>query len=456
MVHAYLAVAAVTAFLILVNALYVAGEFSAVKVRRTTVVTLARRGERAASALLSIRDDRRRLDDYVAACQVGITVSSLALGLFGERYIAPLLERSLSSVSWPPLIGAAKMAAAAGGTTVIVLFALTTLQVVFGELAPKSLAIRFPERVAMIVTLPVKWSAEALFRPLVAVLNRSAWGVLRLARLRVPKEPADAHSPAEILVLVQQGHEGGLIDADQRRWLRNALLSSQTKVAAIAVPRTRLIAAEVTWPLEKILRVAAGSEHSRIPLYEGDIDHLVGLVYLRDLVALSQEAPGASVRKILRPLTFVPATLSLDAVWDRLTGEGTGMAVVLDEYGGTQGIVTRTDVIEAVFGELPDELEHEAPAVTPAGPGRFLVRGDTLVSRINETLGLALPTTSLTIAGLLLERLGHVPNPGEGTELAGVLLRVEASSPTAIRTVSVNIGPQPSSSGQADESCELG
>ena len=427
----------VVGLMIFVNALYVAGEFSSVSARKTRIAQLAEEGNALAKTLLPILQSPKKLDNYIAASQVGITLSSIVLGIFGERQIAPLLEPWLDRLPFGSDLAGGAIA------TTLVLLLLTTLQVVLGELLPKSVGIQYPERMALATVLPVKWSADYLLRPLIAVLNGSGVLVLKLLGLSAHAEHAHVHSPEEIVILVRESHRGGLIDLDERQFLQNVFRSTRVQAGEIAIPRNRMVAAPIDRPVAQVLEMAAESAFTRIPIYEGDIDHIIGFVHLRDLFALHRNDPDAGLRSILRPVPFVPESLSLPAVWDRLDQAQSYLALVFDEYGGTAGLLTREDLIEELFGELQDEFDDERALITPAGEGRVVVRGDMLITSLNDLLEIGLPhDTASTIGGLIMDQLGRVPKVGDTVRIAKITLQVEAIAHNSVTSARINLPTQ--------------
>jgi CBS domain containing-hemolysin-like protein len=435
MIGTLLTILLVVSLLISMNALYVAGEFSSVSARKMRIQRMAEEGNRLARMLLPVLEDSHKLDNYIAASQVGITLSSIVLGIFGEQQIAPHLEPLLT---WLPL----GQAAAAGLATTAVLLLLTTLQVILGELVPKSVAVQYPERLALLTVVPMKWSADYLLKPLIALLNGSGALLLKLMGVSNGREHTHVHSPEEIVILVRESHRGGLLDADERQFLQNVFRSGEMQAGEIAVPRTRIVAAPADDTVAEVLALAADSAYTRIPLYEGDIDHIVGFVHLRDLFHLYRRDPEAKARTIMRSLPFVPETLAVGRVWERLDEADSYLAIVFDEYGGTGGLITREDLVEELFGELQDEFDRERALITPAGEGRIVVRGDMLLSTLNDMLELALPHREThTIGGLVMEMLGRVPEVGDRVEIGDVKLRVEAVAHNSVTAVCIALPP---------------
>jgi putative hemolysin len=442
MLFTLLTIFSFVALMIFINALYVAGEFASVSARKTRIIQLAEEGNRLAKTLLPVLQDSHKLDSYIAASQVGITLSSIVLGIYGEQQIAPRIAPWIARI---PLVVAPSTVghvAAAGISSTLVLFLLTTLQVVLGELVPKSVAIQYPERLALLTALPMKWSADYILKPLIVLLNGSGALVLRLLGAAPGSEHAHVHSPEEIVILVKESHRGGLIDADERQFLQNIFRSSRIHAGEIAVPRTRLVAASVDAQVGQVLKLAAESAYTRIPIYEQDLDHIIGFAHLRELFTLYRTDPAADLRGIIRPVPFVPETLPITEVWTRLDETQSYLAIVFDEYGGTAGLITREDLIEELFGELQDEFDQERALISPAGEGRIVVRGDMLIANLNDLLDISLPhEAASTVGGLIMTLLGRVPQVGDMVEFEGIRLRVEAVAHHSATAVCVNLPP---------------
>jgi putative hemolysin len=425
------------------NALYVAGEFAAVSARKTRIIQSAKAGNRLAKRLLPVLEDPHRLDNYIAASQVGITLSSIVLGIYGQRQVAPLLEPLLLRL---PFLN--EPAAATGVAAILILIVFTTLQVILGELVPKSLAIQYPERVALATVLPMRWSADWILRPLIIVLNGSGAFLLKLMGLSHGEGHHHVHSPEEIKLLIQQSYKGGLLDARGQELLNNAFLIRDITVGEVAVPRTQMATLPVETAAGDALRFAVAARHSRIPVYEQDIDHMLGFVHIKDLFRLHHATAGQGViRQIVRKASFTPETSPLKEVWNQLRREENYLAIVVDEFGGTMGMVTWEDLLEELFGELRDEFdEAEEPLLTPTGHNTYLVRGETSISYLNSKFGLAFPVTQVhSVGGLVIGRLNRIPQTGDAVEIDGVQLQVETMRGRAVESVLLRL-PEASSS----------
>lgn len=410
------------ALMIGINALYVAGEFATVSARKSRVLQAANEGSRLAKLLLPIIEDSHRLDNYIAASQVGITLSSVVLGIYGQQQIAPLIEPLLARL---PFI--TSQVAAGGIAALLVLMALTTLQVILGELVPKSIAIQYPEQTALMTVLPMRWSADIILRPLIVLLNGSGILLLRLLGTSHDASHRHVHSPEEIQFLIEQSHEGGLLNAEERELLGNALRVGELTMSDVVVPRTKMVAAPADSSLEELLRLAVSSHNTRIPVYEDDIDHIIGFVHLKDLFRLYRSGE-TNARSSLRKATFVPETLSVNDVWEILNRERTYVAIVFDEYAGTVGMVTREDLVEALFGEMQDEFDvDEEQPIAQIGQREYVVLGDVSIAYLNSHLDLSLSAENAHIlSGLIVDHLERLPKVGDEIEIDGVRIRVQS------------------------------
>ena len=422
----------VVALLIVFNAFYVAAEFAAVSARRTRISERAEEGSRVARSLLNVLENHAELDRYIAACQVGITLSSLIIGFYGQAQLGPYLSPLFVS------LGGLQEVAAHSVAAVVVLILLTTLQVILGELLPKSIAVRYPERLALLTTPPMRVSLWIL-RPFIWVLNGSAHILLK--SLGAPETvEKHVHSPEELERLFRESARGGLIDAGERAMLEN-VFRIETRVARqIMIPRTRMVVASVEDRPAELLAKLVDSPHMRFPATKGTVDNVVGMIHLRDLFSFARDNPAGDLREIVREIPLLPESIVVSDLWDTLRKEGRYMSVLFDEHGGTVGMVTIEDIIEEVVGELQDEFDQETEAVRRSSDGRIHLRGDLLVEAVNDRLLLDLPTGEVdTIGGLVIEQLEHVPQEGEEVSVAGTLLRAEKVEQRAVTEVSLSL-----------------
>jgi CBS domain containing-hemolysin-like protein len=419
------------------NALYVAAEFAAVSARRTRVSEMANAGHKPAQRLLPIIQDKKTLDRYIAACQIGITLSSLVLGFYSQAQLAPVISPFLSA------LGNLQDAAAASLAVVLVLLVMTTFQVVLGELLPKSVAVRYPESVAVVTLLPMTWSL-VLLSPMIALFNGSAFSIMRRLNIQVASGHSHVHSPAELELLITQSAQGGLIDAGEREMIHNALRLDELVVRQIMVPRPRMVSVKVGTEPRVALADLLLSPHTRFPVYEGSIDQPLGIIHLTDLALLVQAGGAAGLPAIVRKVPMVPESLLVSALWQRLRQSKNHMAIVFDEYGGTAGLVTLEDIVEEIVGEVQDEFDREAAPIWQAKDGRIRLRGDVLVSTVNDRFDFELPEDITdTIGGLVFHLLQKEAHVGDEVLHGDLRLRVEAMQGHAVSKVTIVQPPNP-------------
>jgi CBS domain containing-hemolysin-like protein len=411
------AVLVVTA-LILVNAVYVGAEFAAVSVRRTRIQELAAEGNPLAAWLLPILSSPAQLDRYIAACQIGITLSSLVLGAYAQRTIAVWLTPYFASFAGLQTVAAQSTSA------VVVLLVLTVAQVIFGELVPKSLALQFPTQAALYTLVPMVPSLW-IYRPFIKWLNGTGLLVLRLLG-KPPQGHRHIHSPEEIELLIADSRDGGLLEPDEHRRLQRALRLNLRQAKQLMVPRKRIAAIDVVTPLNEVIDLVAQSPFSRLPVYRDTIDNIVGILHTKDLVrTLANDGSGATLASIMRPITSVHESVTADKVLRQLRERRTHQALVVDEFGGTSGLLTLDDVLSEFLGDLGDEFKPAAPAATTLGEGRFRLPGSMAVDDAALLLDTTWDTATTTVGGLVTEALGHLPNAQERAVIGDYEFEVE-------------------------------
>ncbi len=401
--------------LVLVNAFFVAAEFAMVRVRETRITPLAEAGNWQARAAVALR---QRIDAFLSATQLGITLSSLGLGWIGEPAFAHLLA---------PVFAAAGIESESviKNTSVAVAFAtITFLHIVVGELAPKSYAIRATERVALLVAIPMR-AFQFTFWPALWLLDRASRATLRL--LGVTAEMTDeAHSEDELRVLLAESHRVGALSGAKRKLLENVIDYTGRTARHVMIPRADIAYLSLGRTLEENLAIVAQTANTRFPLATTDIDHVIGMVHVKDLfIRREQLRTSADLATIKRDILFVPETRPLDALQRDFQQHRTHMAIVVDEYGGTSGLVTLEDVIEEIVGEIQDEFDRESPAVqeTPEG---LLFDGLCLIDDVGERLGVKLPESGdvNTLGGFVTAQVGRIPRQGDKVACDGYELRV--------------------------------
>ncbi|HUF76293.1 MAG TPA: hemolysin family protein [Longimicrobiales bacterium] len=432
---------AVIALLIFLNGLYVASEFAAVSVRRSRIRRLAEEGNRFARSLLPTLRDARLLDRYIAACQVGITISSLVLGAYGQASLGSALMPLFQAWGGMQAVGAQSASVA------VVLVTLTALQMVLGELVPKSLALQHPTRVALVTVLPMRWS-ERLLSWFVAILNGSGWLILRLLGVQ-QRDHRHLHSPEEIKYLVAESRQGGHLQPEEQQRLNHALGLTQRVARELMVPRTRVVGAEESGGIAAAVEGAATHPYTRLPVYRDSLDQVVGLVHAKDLAAavLSDGSVEGSLEPHIRPMLAVHESVSADRVLSLMREEGGVMALVVDDFGGTSGIITTEDILTELLGDVSDEFKHARGMPERLADGRVRVPGDMLIDEARRWVGAPWDGFSDTVGGLVMERLGRVPSAGDRVMIEGAEVEVEHMEGRAVVSLLVRPAPQDSGGG---------
>jgi CBS domain containing-hemolysin-like protein len=403
--------------LVLLNGFFVAAEFALVTVRRTRVEQMV--AERRPGAG-NISDATVHLDSYIAACQLGITMASLALGWVGEPALAGLIEPAIGEV-----LGHA--AAVAVAFTII-----TALHVVAGELAPKGVALQYPEQTALVVSAPLR-AFRVVFRPVIWLLNESGWLAARLMGVSRDVESHSHIGAEELRLVVQASAQAGAIETEEQFLLERVLRFGELTVASVMVPRTELVALPVDTSIEEATALVAEHHHSRYPVYRKDIDNIIGVIHVRDLLLAE---PASTLEPLLREALVVPSSIGVDRLLGEMRQRRTHFAIAVDEFGGTDGIVTIEDVLESIVGELQDEFEEpERPPQRGPG-GRMRIDGLDNVDVLPGLLGFeAEPGPYNTVAGFVLDRIGRIPEVGDEIEVPGYRLRVVEMDDLRIATV---------------------
>lgn len=432
--------AAIIGALILLTALYVAAEFAAVGARRSRLRRLAEDGDALAARLLPVLEDPRELDRYIAASQVGITLCSLILGAYAQASIAPrvapVFQITLGMEPRP----------AESTAAVVVLLALTTLAMILGELVPKSLALQDPTRTARYTVLPMRWSLHA-FSWSIKLLNGS--GVLVLRLLRVPSTGhRHVHSPEEIELLIAESRDGGLLEPEEQVRLHRALRLGLRTARQLMVPRLRLAAIEVSTPFAEVLRLVAASAYSRLPVYRGSLDNIVGILHIKDLVTdfVAGHRQGSVVR-LLRPIVTVPDTMPADRLLASLRERRSQQALVVEEDGTVAGLITLADVVAELLGGVSDEFKGPELRALVLPDGRVRLPGDMRVEQALQVLGPVWQAQGVTVGAFVSAAAGRLPDPGEHVPLGDVDVEVESIEGNAI--ASVIVGPRKAVEGRA-------
>ena len=411
--------------LVAANGFFVSAEFALVGARRTQIETLALRGNRRARAA---RFAIAHLDHFISGTQLGITLASLGLGWVGETTIAALLMQWFDSLGAPWHVVATH---AVSGTIAFTL--ISFLHIVLGELAPKSVALLFPEQTSLWTAGPLIVFSK-IFAPFIRVLNGTANLLLRTVGLRAPTEMERVHRPEEIVMLVHQMREHDQIADEPVHMIRGALALSERMVGDVMTPRTAVVAIDVDTPLPEAAELFLTSGYSRIPAYRDSIDDIIGILLALDLWRASVKGSGQALTDLLRPTLYVPDTKSVEDLLGEMQRKRIHMAVVVDEFGGTLGLVTLEDLIEEIVGDIRDEDEREPESIRELENGVVQLSGNAPLVELNERFKLALPAHEFTsVGGYVMGRLGRLANPGDVVEFAGGRLRVDSMSGRRIR-----------------------
>jgi len=417
-----------TALLVLANAFFVIAEYALVRSRRARLETLVEQGARGAKLALTQLEN---IGDYISACQVGITMASIAIGALGEPAIAHLLE---------PVFGPAIGHAAAVVISVIVAYLLiTTAQTVIGELVPKLYAIQHPEGVARRIARPLQFF-RTIFHPFIIVLNASSKGVLRMLGTDPDAEP-EGGTPEELKRIIAESQTGGQLDVGEANMLTGVFHLHEQEARQVMTPIPAVVTVDVVETVEEALRRCVSTGHSRLVVTEEENkDRVKGIVHVNQLVKLlMSQGEGARFDALVREAPLVPETKPLDDLLADLQRERTELAIVIDEYGRTAGIVTIEDIIEEIVGEISDETDPAAGAVRRLANGDWFVRGHVAVSDL-EDYGLELPVDTdayNSVGGFVFDQLGRLPKRGDTIAANGYSIRVESVRQNRIEAVRI-------------------
>jgi CBS domain containing-hemolysin-like protein len=407
--------------LILLNAFFVAGEYSLVTVRRTRMKELADEGSRTARSVLSITSDPPH---FIAAMQLGVTLTSLGIGALGERVLSDLFDEWLATIL----------------AVLLAFLVITFLHVVVGELVPKGVALSYSERVALGVSAPVRLFFF-IFKPLIWVLQRSSEGAQRAIGIDPKAMEGEAHSEAELKMLLEVSTEHGEIELDEREMLYKVFDFAEKEVADVMVPRPDVAGLSVDLDLEEAMAAMLESPYTRYPVYRESLDEIVGIVHVRDLVAsLHNGSSGAasSLADLARPPYMVPENKDLGALLAEFRKANQHMAVVVDEYGATAGIVTLEDLLEEIVGDIEDEFDLPDESVERLDEKRIRIAGSFTIDDFNEEFGTALDDEDFhTVGGYVFGHLGRAAEAGDEVRDNGLHFTVLETSGSRILRLEV-------------------
>ena len=392
------------AVLVAANAFFVAAEFALVGARRTRLDEMAQAGDRRAALA---RKAMTRLDRFISATQLGITLASLGLGWAGEPAVARLLDGWVSRIPAP-----LDVVTKHGIATAVAFAFITALHIILGELVPKALALVHPEEVSRWLVGPLLVFAFVMSPP-IWLLNKTSNRLLKWARIDAPGESERLHSPEELRMLVEQSHEGGTLQMEDARLLEGVFEFSEKNAEQVMTPRTDVVALQADMSVGEAADRAVEAELSRYPVYEETLDEIVGVVHAKDLLTSLRSGRDERVRDIVRPPLFVPATKEVEDVLADMKRMKVHIAVVLDEHGGTLGIVTMEDLLEEIVGPIPDEYDEPEPLPLVAGAD-LVLEGSASIADFNSEHSTTLDDSYYnTIGGFIFGQLGRLPRKGD-------------------------------------------
>lgn len=395
----------ITTFLVLLNGFFVAAEFAIVKVRASQIEMRALKGSGSAKLSAKIVNN---LDGYLAATQLGITLASLGLGWVGEPVVSKII------IAFMDLFGLNIAEATAHQIALPVAFAIiSVLHIVFGELAPKSIAIQKAESTTLFVAYPLNFF-YIIFRPFIWVLNGFASFILKMVGIKTV-HGSEIHSSDELKYLIQQSSEGGSIETNDYDIIKNAFDFSVRNAKQIMIPRNLVAALNINNFNETELEKLLEEGYSRIPCYEGTIDNTIGIIYIKDILKRMRKQEEIVIRDLIRPVIIIPENKRIGSLLKEFQQKHIHMAVIVNEFGGMEGIVTMEDIIEELVGEIQDEYDNEIPVVESLDEHTFKVMATAPINDINHYLPHDLKEDKSfdTLAGVLIQRFGKIPNQNE-------------------------------------------
>lgn len=421
-----------TFLLVLLNGFFVAAEFALVRVRGSQIEVKAKAGSRIAKVTRGIVAN---LDGYLAATQLGITIASLGLGVIGEEVFTNVVLRGFQLINVN-----ITSSFVITSSHVIAFVVITILSIVFGELAPKTLAIQRSVRTALAVSAPLR-IFFIVFRPIIWVLNAFANFILRLVGINIVPGHEAHHSSEELQYLLEQGKETGAIDSNEHELIQNVFEFNERVVKNIMVPRTKISGVEINTAKDELLQLLITEGYSRLPVYDEVIDKIVGIVHAKDVLPLLVRNEEIVLKDIIRKPYFIPETKKINDLMAELQQKRIQIAIVSDEFGGTAGMVTLEDIVEELVGEIQDEYDEEKPIVESLNDREFIVNALAPIYDVNEHLPHDLPEDGDydTVSGWLGDIFGKIPDVGEQKESNGYNITVLKKSDQNIESVKLEL-----------------
>lgn len=418
---------ALTLFFVVLNGFFVAAEFAIVKVRASQIELRAREGSMLAAIARNILE---HLDAYLSASQLGITLASLGLGWIGESVVSTIVLDSAHALGVPldPAI--------LHTISIVIAFSIiTVLHIVVGEMAPKSLAIRRSEAVTLAVAVPMR-AFYLLFRPIISALNAMSNMMLRAVGIE-PAPEHEVHSPEEIRYLIAESSKQGALEISERELIENVFEFTETTASQVMVPRSKVVGVDGALPVEDLVDFVMNEGYSRLPVYVGSIDNIIGIIYAKDLLTLMHHKELIILQDILHAPYMVQEDVKIKRLLRDLQRDKVHLAIVLDEFGGTAGLLTLEDILEELVGNIQDEYDEEAPLVQEQTPGAYELDASIRIDEANELLPYALPERDEyeTIGGLITHVAGRIPSTNDVVVLDVYECTVLSSTPRRVERV---------------------
>lgn len=421
----------IIAILIFLNGVFVAAEFSIVTAPRTRISQLADDGVRVAQHTLKILLEPILQNRYIATAQVGITIVSLGLGMYGENVVDEWLLALFHDLDYltEPLAETIALVGAIG--------LLTYLHVVLGEMIPKTLALQSPEPTVLTLARPMAILGK-LFFPIVIVLNSIGDAIVRLIGVPPPDKEARLFTPEELEFIVEESSERGMLDPAEQLFIENIFDLQERTVEQVMTPRTQVIGLSLDADEDIIMRQISETRKSRYPIFDGDLDQIVGILHVKDLARDRVHHPQdpLDLKALARPTVFIPQSMHLGRMLIRFRKEHTQLGIVLDEYGGTAGIISMEDLVEEVVGEIQDEFDQEILPIEEISENVLRLRGDLIIDELNQLYDLDIHSEeAYTVGGLVMMVLGRIPVPKDKIDIDGLSLEVESVERLAVQSV---------------------
>jgi len=398
--------------LVIANAFFVAAEFAIVKVRSSQLKPLADKNNPGAKTALKLLS---KMDAYLSACQVGITMASLGLGWVGEPVTAKLLEPVFL------VLGLQNPQTIHTISIIVGFIFLTFLHITIGEQAPKMLAIKYAKSTSVIISIPLN-IFFIVFKPIVWMLNKTANFVLKIVGIQKVSEMDLISTEDELRHLISEGRKAGTIDPTEHQLIEKIFEFNDKQVKEIMVPRNHMIAINIDDPREKIFQIVTEEGYSRVPVYKETIDNIVGVIYTKDLISAAEHRELITLQDIIRPAFFVASTKQIGNLLKEMQRNKVHMAILVDEYGGVEGLITMEDILEEIVGEIQDEYDTETAEVETEKSGVYLVNPIISIEDFNRKFNANIPQDSdyQTLSGFLQKVTGHIPEIYERVDYSGL------------------------------------